>query len=332
MAHMDSAQPLGIGLIGLGRHGMRYARHLAQDIPEARLVAACRRNVARGFELPTPEPVKLHGDYRSVIRDPSVHALIVVTPPVLTPAICEEAAAAGKPLLIEKPLAATAAGARRMVESARKAGVVLMTAQTLRFDPTILAMKETWPRVGTPWHLSLACRVETKTTPLSSAEEFGMRGVLLELGVHLFDQVRFLTGEEAVEIRCLLDRIPPAAPERVAAVQVRTSGGLLCVIEVARVTVGRTGRIECVGSQGFLEADWYRRRLACATEQADPTEWSIPPQPTIIPTIRAFLRAVRTKLPPPITGEDGLKAVEMAEACYRSAEQDGRPVRVHQDR
>ncbi len=329
---MNPTEPLGIGLIGLGRHGMRYARHLLQDIPDASLVAVCRRDVAKGFDLPSRIPVKLYGDYRSLVKDPSVQALIVVTPPVLTPVICGEAVTAGKPVLIEKPLAATADDARRMVETARKAGVALMTAQTLRFDPTVLALKEAWSRIGTPRYLSLACRVETKATPSSLAEEFGMRGVLLELGVHLFDLVRFLTGEEAAEVRCRLDRLPPAAPERLAAVQVRTNGGLLCLIEAARVAAGRTGRIECVGSQGYLEADWHHRRLACVVDTAEPAEWSIPPQPTIVPTIQAFVRSVREKVPPPITGVDGLMAVEIAEACYRSAEQDSRPVPAHLER
>jgi len=74
-----------------------------------------------------------------------------------------------------------------------------------------------------------------------------------------------------------------------------------------------------------LQADWTHRRLRWAggTEAED---WELPPSQTVLATLTAFLQAVENRAPMPITGEDGCHAVEIAEACYRSAEASGAPV------
>ena len=75
-------------------------------------------------------------------------------------------------------------------------------------------------------------------------------GALLELGIHLLDLVRYVTGEEIRTVRCIMDRLPPADPEILAMAHLLTESGTHCAIEVARVAVGRVGRAEWVGSEG----------------------------------------------------------------------------------
>jgi predicted dehydrogenase len=59
-----------------------------------------------------------------------------------------------------------------------------------------------------------------------------------------------------------------------------------------------------------------------------PLEWDVQPQQTILATLRAFVRAIETNSRPLITGRDGCRAVEVADACYRSAELGGASVNV----
>jgi len=133
---------LRIGLIGLGRHGMRYAQHMRELAPRATLVAVCRRDALQGAAFADTHGLRFHNDFRALIADPHVDAVVVVTPPSLTSVICGEAIRANKPLLIEKPLAMSGAVARTMAEAAESARVPLMTAQTLRFDSTIQALEQ----------------------------------------------------------------------------------------------------------------------------------------------------------------------------------------------
>ncbi|MGZ9275405.1 MAG: Gfo/Idh/MocA family protein, partial [Nitrospira sp.] len=131
--------PLGIGLIGLGRHGSRYAKHILADLPDARLVAVSRRRSGEGHGLASAPTVPCYLDYQDLIADPHVEAVVVVTPPALNRDICLSVARAKKALLVEKPLAITADDARAIARTAGQSGQVMMTAQTLRFDAAVLA-------------------------------------------------------------------------------------------------------------------------------------------------------------------------------------------------
>jgi predicted dehydrogenase len=317
----------GVGLIGVGRHGIRYARHLVEDLPTAALRAVCRRHPEQGFHVPGAESVTIYGDAQALIADPSVDVVIVVTPPIHSPEVCRLAVEAGKPLLVEKPLATTATSARTMAAQAREAGVPLMTAHTLRFDHTIQRMKALQSWIRRSHQLDLVFHIEIRETAPDHVAGYGGRGALLEIGVHMLDLVRYVTGEEPQELRCTMDRHPPGAPETRADVHVTTTGGTACRIEIARVLGSRAGRAIWTGSQGRVEADWMQRRIRCVdyagveTLHADP-----PPSQTVLATLTAFLQAVNDHSPMPITGEDGCRAVEMAEACYRSAQAGGKPI------
>jgi predicted dehydrogenase len=214
-------------LIGVGRHGLRYARHILHDLPEASLKAVCRRNPAQGLDLPGAESVTVYGQVRALIEDSAVEAVIVVTPPIFTREICKLAVQAGKPLLIEKPLAASAADAAAMVSEARQADVPLM-----RFDSTIRQMRNHAHLVGRSEQLRLTSHIELKATAPGHAEGYGRRGALLEIGVHMLDLVRFLTGEEVQDVRCTMDCLPPAAPDTIVSAQLTTEGGTVCLLDI----------------------------------------------------------------------------------------------------
>jgi len=319
--------PLGIGLIGLGRHGMRYVRHLGEPSLGARLVAVCRRDAAQGRAVSTQHGARFFQEYEELIADPRVDAVVVVTPPSLCLPICLAAVRAKKPLLIEKPLACTAADARAMVEAAGQGGVPLMTAHTLRFDRAVLALKSQLASAGPRRYLALTNRVEPRPDVLRDPKDYGGRGALLEIGIHQLDLIRFLTGEEVAEVRCEVDRPAPGAAELRALVSARTDGGLPCIVDVSRVAGGRVGRAEWIGAEEQLSADWYQHRVRRVSAGNVVTEQAVEDVPTVEAALRAFCEALARAVPMPVTGVDGLRAVEIAEACYESAE-SGRVVRL----
>ena len=320
---MTVPSKIGLGLIGAGRHGTRYVRHLIQDIPHARLRAICRQHPEQGLDVPGSEAVRMYGRPEELIADPLVDAIILVVPPVLHKELCLAVVAARKPVLIEKPLATSYRDACVMVEAAARTGVPLMTAHTLRFDATIQSLLASRSRVGRPRHLVLTSHIETKGRSADHADGYGRRGALLEFGVHLLDLVRVLTGEEIETVQCGLNQIPPAYPETFAKVHLRTMSGLPCSIDVARVAAGRVGQAEWIGSEGRLLADWTNRHLQYTDSASRSEEWSMPQSLTVLTPLREFIHALQRKTPMPITGEDGCRAVEIAEACYRSAETEG---------
>lgn len=323
----DLVGTIAVGLVGLGRHGLRYARHLLEPLPSIRLVAVSRRDRAQGAAFAAEHGLRFHQDYRDLIVDPAVEAVVAVTPPLMNRDLCLEAVRARKPLLVEKPLACEARQAREMIAAAEAAGVPLMTAQTLRFDPVIQAMKADLASAGPCRYLVLTSRMERRPDLDRHAADYGGRGVLLEVGIHLLDLVRFLTGDEAAEVRGEMEPAPGVGPEDRAFVSLRTRGGLPVFVDVSRVAAGRVCRAEWVGAQGQLIADWARRRLTLVgTSQAE-TERRVDGPPTVAVVLRAFAAALLAGSPMPVTGLDGGRAVEIAEACYESAAA-GLPVKL----
>jgi predicted dehydrogenase len=317
----------GIGLIGVGRHGTRYLNHLLHDVTGARLAAICRKRVADTLPL-VPAGLPIYGGYRDLIADQNVQAVVVVTPASFYREICLAAVEAGKPLLIEKPLATTGEEARGMVAAAKEAGVLLMTAQTMRFDPVVLSLKEQFAKIGPLRSGMLALHIEQKTSEPILPLQSGQRGALLEIGIHLLDLVRFLSDEDVAEVQCEMNPVPSVVPETRALVHVRTVSGLSCMLDVARVSSGRIGRAEWIGARGLVVADWVQRQITLVVGDDPPMEWTIPDRPTIVAVLRAFLRAIETHTPPPVTGLDGCRAVELADACYESAARDGAAIPV----
>jgi len=312
-----SSTPLGIGLVGVGRHGSRYVQHLLHDLPGAALTAICRRS--GGGSYPGTQ-IPIFDDYRAMIADPRVHAVVVVTPPSLCHPICLTAVEAGKAILIEKPLALNGRDARAMVAAAEQHHVPLMTAQTMRFDPTIMLLREQLRTIGPLTSASLVSHIETKAN-LMAGTNGPVVGALLEVGIHLLDLIRFLTGEEILEVQCTMT--PHTGPEIQVHAQVRTSGEIRCVLDVARVETQRQGRTEWRGMMGAITADWVGRTLTKIADDGTSRTWTIEARPTILATLEAFVQAIRTDTAPPISGLDGCLAVEAADACYRSAARDG---------
>lgn len=320
-----SREPLGIGLVGVGRHGSRYLHHLLHDLPEVSLSAICRKKVSASLPGNT---FTVYTDYRAMVCDPRVRAVVVVTPPTLCRDICLAAVSRGKPVLIEKPLAITGSDARAMVNAAQQAGVLLMTAQTMRFDPVILRLRQDLPRIGRLRKARLVSHIETRANLLPGEGEKVALGALLEIGVHLLDLVRFVTGEEIRIVQCRMAPLPPAAPESRVKVSLRTTSGISCILDIARVDSMRVGVATWMGTKGILTADWVGRRVTQSRRDGAVQEWMVEPKPTVLATLQAFIQAVKSNSAPLVTGLDGCLAVEAADACYRSAKQGSAVVSV----
>ena len=318
---------VGLGVIGMGRHGSRYVKHLLEGVPGCHLAAVSRRDEASGRAFGERQSVPFFADWRELVTRPEVEAVVAVTPPGLNREICLAAARAGKPMLIEKPLSLTVAEGREMVGAARTAGVVLMTAQTLRFTPVLERLRATLPLIGPLEYFCLVMRAERPPHHWLDDPAQAGGGVLLEIGIHLLDLICYLTGEEAVEAAGEMLQRHTTRVEDLAQVRFRLASGLPCYVEVSRVSGGRVCRVEAVGQAGQLIADVDRSLLTRTEGRTIVAAESVPDRPTVVMVLEAFARSLLAGTPAPVSGEDGLRAVAMAEACYRAV-REGRPVPV----
>ncbi|MBI3013466.1 MAG: Gfo/Idh/MocA family oxidoreductase [Candidatus Tectomicrobia bacterium] len=312
---------LRFGLIGLGRHGSRYARHLLHDVAGAVLGAVCRRDRAAGEEFAAAHGVPFFEDWRELIWSPVVDAVAVVTPPALYLPISQETARAGKPLLLEKPLGTSPQEARAIVQAAAEARIPLMVAQTMRFSEVVQTLLAHKPSIGPVHMLVLSQRLEPSPLAWLDDPAAAGGGTILHTGIHLFDLVRYLMEDEVAQVSCVASRVfSRHLEDSFAALFTLRSGSVLCHLDSCRFAGGRTGRIELVGEKGQLMGD-HIHNFACRVEGRQTTPLPVPPPVnTVCAALEAFTSCLQKGKEPPISGQDGLRAVEIAWACQRSAQ------------
>ncbi|HEX4826437.1 MAG TPA: Gfo/Idh/MocA family oxidoreductase [Candidatus Polarisedimenticolaceae bacterium] len=319
-------RPLRIGLAGLGIHGRRYADHLlAGDVPGAALGAVSRSDRREGSLFALQNAVAFAHDPHELATLPGLDAVAIALPPDLHPPVAIACLEAGRPVLVEKPLAPDAASAERIALAAERTGTPLMVAHTLRFDPLIAAVRDEARRIGRLRMLALSQRFEPAGR--SWIDTPGRGGTILNTAVHSFDLLRFLTGAEIVSVTGASRRVVTRDTEdELAAVVTLEPGGLLATVDNARTTGGRSGRIEIVGEQAQVRADFVHRELARIEGRTVLPLGVWPPVPTVAAMLAAFVRCLREDAPMPVTARDGAAAVRACDLAYASI-----PARIGRD-
>jgi len=310
------ARALKIGIIGTGTHGARYARHILKDSPGLELVAISRRS-DQGARQAREWNCRHHLDWLALVEDSEVDAVIAAVTPDLHVDIAEACAAAGKPLLLEKPLAIDAAAGERVLVASRR--VPITVAQTLRYNPVILALRRELPRAGELFSFTADQRLEPSTHAWLEDPAVAGGGVILHTAVHLFDALRFITGREITAIRgSAFQRHNPNLEDLFLA-ELRLSGDLPGSVDLSKVGPARSGRYAFTGSEGQLSGDqihgtldWIRGARAEPLERFD----ALPTLPLLLADWLAFLRGERDN---PIPVEEGLAALRVCDAARRSS-------------
>jgi predicted dehydrogenase len=317
-----------LGLVGVGLHGARYAKHIVHDVSETRLVALTRRDRATGEEVAREFGADYAPSVDELVARSDVDAVVVVTPPAahLTP--CLAALEAGKDALVEKPMVATLDEALQLERAVAASSARFMLGQTLRYDTVLCEVRRRLPELGRVVQVRASQRLEP--SPLAWQREHSQTGAgsILLTGVHLFDLVRWLFDDEVSEVFCRSRRVLNQQQEDFFAASVMLERtGIHADLEISKYTRSRSCRIEVVGEEAQLFGDYWNNRLFVASGR-DQHELEIGPQTyTVEATVRAFARALLAGEDMPITVEDGVRSLEIIEACYASA-RSGQPVSI----
>ncbi|MBO3803153.1 MAG: Gfo/Idh/MocA family oxidoreductase [Candidatus Brockarchaeota archaeon] len=310
---------LGIGLVGLGRHGSRYAESLSKMGGKAELVAVCRRNLPEAERFAaTWGAKKAYGDHKDLARDRDVDAVIVATPNSSHVEIAVEAAENGKHLLVEKPLGRTVREAEEIISSARRNGVKLTVGHSFRYHPMTLASIKFLGELG---HVYLAAMC--KRQPEVAGWRIDRRergGAIMDLGVHLFDLTEFVLKKRPTAVYCQARQVLGSGVEDSFVAVLDLPGNAVAVLDASTISKSRTDRMEFAGTEGHLSADRYSREVCLAKGGSRISFPMTGPDATVRLLLDDFVDSIIEGKEPPITGEDGLEAVRVAEACYRSSE------------
>jgi predicted dehydrogenase len=301
-------------------HGIRYARHITRDVPEARLAAITRRDARIGAAQSIELGCAFEPSADALVARSDIDAVVVATPPIahLGPAIA--ALRAGKAVLVEKPMVTNVHEAEELREVVAQTGLPLMVAQTLRYNPVLGTIRQRLGELGRVVQVRMAQRLEPSPLAWQQAHQSGGVGSILLTGVHMFDAVRWLFNDEVGEVFCRTRRVHnPSHEDFFAASMVLARTGIHADIEVSSFTQSRSCRIEVVGEAGQFLGDYWNHRLFFAQGRDERQEPLPPDVLTVAATVRDFCRRLISADEMPITVVDGLRTIEIAEACAASA-------------
>ena len=324
-----------IGVVGAGRIGKIHADNLLA-MPGVRLKSVADPYLnpddwsSRGI-APTLDPEDIFGDSE-------IEAVLICSPTPTHAEFTEIAAKAGKHVFCEKPIALDPDRIRQTLDVVEKAGVKLQVGFNRRFDPTFARVRQAVVdgEIGDVHLVKIVARDPSPPPPEYVADSGGM---FLDMTIHDFDMVRFLSGSEVEEVQAfgavLIDpAIGEAGDVDTAIVTLKLSNGALAVIENSRRAVfGYDQRLEVFGSEGGIEAlnespCQVRLRTAAGIRAENPLYFFLERyQRSFVVELEAFVASIRDDREPPVGGRDGLMSVLVGLAAARSMAEN-LPVKV----
>jgi myo-inositol 2-dehydrogenase/D-chiro-inositol 1-dehydrogenase len=316
------------GIIGAGRIGKIHGGNVAAR-PDSKVVLVADADPAAAAALAKVTGGAKVAEVAAILAAKDVDAVAICSPTDTHADLIERAARAGKAIFCEKPIDLDVGRVRACLEVVKKTGATLMVGFNRRFDPNFAALRRRVAEgaVGALEIVSITSR-DPGPPPISYIARSG--GLFRDMMIHDFDMARFVLGEEPVAVSAmgsaLVDKaIGEAGDIDTAVVIMETASGKVAQISNSRrATYGYDQRVEAHGDKGMLRADNVRettvewagahgfasdKALNFFLERYDAAYRN---------ELDAFIGAAKSGGKPHPDGGDGLMALLLADAAYRS--------------
>lgn len=331
-----------VGVVGLGRAGIKHAQ-VYHRMGGVELAAVCDLDAGRAREAGERFRCRAFADYRELLRDADVDAVSLVLPDDSHLEASRAAVAAGKHILLEKPLASKLADGRAICELAARYGRTFMVGHTLRFDPRHTMARDSVAAGEIGELVHVACR--RNSTIAGAAMYRGHTDTHVHLMIHDADYINWIADSRprTVFARSREVLLKGWGMRDTIIALVGYDSGLLACIEAcwilpANSPTGLDDKMEIVGTKGALYLDSCDAGLHVVSEGRvefpDSIHW---PEVngetggTFYEELSHFVQCVVSGRRPIVGPEEALPAVEIVDAIERSL-QEHREVRIGADR
>ncbi len=322
-----------IGIIGCGGIAAAHINAYREN-DSANLVSFCDADMEKAKECADKFEGRFYSDYREMIEKERLDGVSICTPPSSHKDIAVTLLSRGINVLCEKPLAISAFQARQMADTATKNNVLLLTAFKFRFFDKVLKARELISQ-GVIGRVIMFRNMFGGAIDMSkrwfSKREISGGGVLIDNGVHAIDLVRFLFGE----VKSVSARIATFAQdievEDTARLLLEMENGSLGTVDLSwSIPYPQPFYLEIYGSKGsiMVGGDILRYRSREMKDWIEEKE-KLDGEGAFVRQIGHFLNCIKRKETPIVNGIDGLRALEVIEAAYKSNEEKV-CVKIHQ--
>ncbi len=323
---------LGVGVVGLGEIGQVHLKGVARS-SVARLAAVADLDANLTGAAVRATGATPYADIAGLLADPTVDVVSICLPHNLHHLYAMLALAAGKHVLVEKPLALSVDECDDLIAAAGRQGVALGVSHNQLFYPPHVRAKELIDdgTIGRPVFLRLRLGQGGAYPGWRADPVRAGGGILFDAGAHRFYMARLLFGDIAA-VWSVLNRQHLTEGESLAVVTLQFASGAVGVIEANFHSPPGTmdDAIEIVGTDAALylpgiEATSFGFRTDAPLRRFQDRAWHDEPVPTggwedsVVASVGAFLDAVAARRPVPVSGRDGREVVRLIRDAYDNA-------------
>ncbi|MBN2468580.1 MAG: Gfo/Idh/MocA family oxidoreductase [Deltaproteobacteria bacterium] len=303
-----SGKKLDVGVIGVGYFGKFHAEKYARN-PHVNLVGVVDVDGERGREVAEKHNTQYFTD-PALLFD-KVKAVSIAVPTSLHYAVAQEFLQRGIHVLIEKPMTVTVDEARTLIDVAQSKGCVLQVGHLERFNPALYALRETLTNPRFIESHRLQSFIERATDV----------DVIMDLMIHDIDVILNLVKSDVKEVRA--NGVPVITPRiDIANARITFVNGCVANVTASRVSLKAMRKIRIFQPDAYFSIDFAKRsvsihrKISSSEVSGFPKiveeKISPPEHDSLEVELQAFVTAILTGTTPLVTGEDGLKALEVA--------------------
>jgi UDP-N-acetylglucosamine 3-dehydrogenase len=303
---------LGVAVIGTGFWGRNHAR-IYKELKETELLAVCDINAERAKTVAKQFNVTPYTSTGKMLKKEGIEAISICTWSTSLAKEAVKALKAGKHVLVEKPMAANAKQAEKLLETANKEGLHIMVGFLMRFIPGLQHIKKA---VETKTLGEIVCATAKRVSQWP--ERIGDVGVVKDLAIHDIDIMRHLFKEDPTAVYAKTGSMMHKKFEDYAQIMLTFEGGKSAFIESNWLTPYKTRILIVTGSKGIMKLDYITQELTIE-DIKETTQPRYAWQEPLKIELQHFANCILKREKPLITGEDGLKALKIAEAALKSS-------------
>ena len=303
---------LGVAVIGTGQWGKNHVRTY-KELPSTELVAICDVNPERAKAMANKYGVKAYSDSSQMLKNKEIEAVNVCTWSTILAKEALKALRAGKHVLVEKPMATNTQQAEKLVKTAQENGLHLTVGFLMRFIPGLQSIRQSVEnkKIG-----ELVCATAKRVSQWP--ERIGDVGVVKDTAIHDIDVMRYISNEDPISVYAKMGSMRIKKFEDYAQIMLTYKDGKSAFIESNWLTPYKTRTLTVTGSNAIMRLDYITQDLRIE-QQTETVQPRYPFQEPLKMELQHFVDCIVDKKKPLVTGEDGVRAVEVATAVMRSS-------------
>jgi UDP-N-acetylglucosamine 3-dehydrogenase len=303
---------LGVAVIGTGAWGKNHAR-VYKELPSTELIAVCDVNAERAKTMANQYGVKAYSNSTQMLKDKNIEAVNVCTWSTHLAKEALKALNAGKHVLVEKPMATNTQQAEKLVKTAEENGLHLTVGFLMRFIPGLQHIRQSVEskKIG-----ELVCATAKRVSQWP--ERIGDVGVVKDTAIHDIDVMRFISNEDPISVYAKMGSMRIKKFEDYAHIMLTYKDGKSAFIESNWLTPYKTRALTVTGSDAIMRLDYITQDL-WIEQQTETVQPRYPFQEPLKLELQHFADCITEKKKPLITGEDGVRALEIAQAAMQSS-------------